>query len=171
MLKTTSFLIGVAAVVALFIAMGPTPNSKMATAFPDPATDDPLAATPSHQTNVVAGGCFWGVQAVFKHTKGVLSSTSGYTGGTVKNPSYEQVSTGRTGHAESVKVAYDPSQVSVGTLLKIFFAVAHDPTELNRQGPDEGTQYRSAVFYTNDAQRKVTGAYIEQLNSAKVFKH
>jgi len=139
--------------------------------FPDPATDEPLAKTSSQQQIVFAGGCFWGVQAVFKHTKGVISSTSGYSGGTVKNPSYEQVSTGKTGHAESVLVVYDPSQVSFGQLLKVFFAVAHDPTELNRQGPDEGTQYRSAIFFTNDDQKRLAAAYVEQLNGAKVFKH
>src|SRR5258706_15935965 len=108
--------------------------------FPDPVKDEPVAAAKGQQTAVFAGGCFWGIQTVFKHTKGVISSTSGYAGGTVKNPSYEQVSDGKTGHAESVKVVYDPSQVTYGQLLKIFFAVAHDPTELNRQGPDSGTQ-------------------------------
>src|ERR1035438_804995 len=138
--------------------------------FPDPATDEPLAKTSSQQQVVFAGGCFWGVQAVFKHTKGVLNSTSGYAGGTVKNPSYEQVSTGRTGHAESVRVVYDPSVVSFGQLLKVFFSVAHDPTELNSQGPDEGTQYRSAIFFANADQKRVAAAYVQQLDAAKIFR-
>ncbi len=117
-------------------------------------------------TVVFAGGCFWGVQAVFQHTKGVVSATSGYTGGTVTRPDYEQVSTGRTGHAEAVRVVYDPSKVSYQQLLTVFFGVAHDPTELNRQGPDVGTQYRSALFYTSDAQRQATQAYIAQLEKS-----
>ncbi len=154
--------------IATFAAL--TPAAPKA-AFPDPATDEPLAKTSSQQQVVFSGGCFWGVQAVFKHTKGVLSSTSGYAGGTVKNPSYEQVSTGRTGHAESVRVVYDPSQVSFGQLLKVFFAVAHDPTTLNRQGPDEGTQYRSAIFFADENQKKLATAYIKQLDDAKVFHH
>jgi len=139
--------------------------------FPDPAADQPLAAAKGQQTAVFAGGCFWGVQTVFKHTKGVVSSTSGYSGGTVRNPSYEQVSSGSTGHAESVKVVFDPSQITYGQLLKVFFAVAHDPTELNHQGPDSGTQYRSAIFFTDPEQEKVAKAYIDQLNGAKVYKH
>ena len=124
-----------------------------------------IEAPPAAQldTVVFAGGCFWGVQAVFQHTKGVASATSGYAGGTVANPDYEQVSTGRTGHAEAVRVIYDPSKVSYQQLLTVFFGVAHDPTELNRQGPDVGTQYRSALFYTSDAQRQATQAYIAQL--------
>lgn len=114
-------------------------------------------------TVVFAGGCFWGVQAVFQHVKGVVSATSGYAGGTVGNPGYEQVSTGSTGHAESVRVVYDPAKVSYQQLLTVFFTVAHDPTQLNRQGPDVGTQYRSALFYTSDAQRQATQAYVAQL--------
>src|ERR1035438_8717467 len=152
----------------LLAALSPAPAKAP---FPDPATDEPLAKTSSQQQVVFAGGCFWGVQAVFKHTKGVVSSTSGYAGGTVKNPSYEQVSSGRTGHAESVKVVFDPSQITYGQLLKVFFSVVHDPTELNRQGPDEGTQYRSAIFYENDEQKRVAEAYIAQLEAAHVFKH
>lgn len=152
--------------MALFAALGATAQNK----FPDPAADQPLASAKSQQTAVFAGGCFWGVQTVFKHTKGVISSTSGYAGGSTKNPSYEQVSSGSTGHAESVKVVYDPSQITYGQLLKIFFAVAHDPTELNRQGPDTGTQYRSAIFFTAPEQEKVAKAYIEQLNGAHVYK-
>jgi peptide-methionine (S)-S-oxide reductase len=131
-----------------------------------PATASPIVAAPSAaplDTVVFAGGCFWGVQAVFQHVKGVVSATSGYAGGTVADPDYEQVSTGRTGHAESVRVVYDPAKVSYQQLLTVFFTVAHDPTELNRQGPDVGTQYRSALFYTSDAQRRATQAYIAQL--------
>ena len=140
-------------------------------AVPAPAVDQPKAATAAKQTAVVAGGCFWGIQAVFQHVKGVLSATSGYAGGTMKNPDYETVSSGRTGHAESVQIVYDPSQVTYGELLRVFFSVAHDPTELNRQGPDEGTQYRSIIFYGNDEQKKIAEAYIAQLDQAKVYKH
>jgi peptide-methionine (S)-S-oxide reductase len=126
-----------------------------------------FAATPAPgaplDTVVFAGGCFWGVQAVFQHVNGVVSATSGYAGGHATRPSYEDVSTGSTGHAESVRVIYDPAKVTYGKLLDVFFTVAHDPTQLNRQGPDHGTQYRSALFYTNDAQRAATVAYIAQL--------
>jgi peptide-methionine (S)-S-oxide reductase len=137
---------------------------------PAPAVDQQKSATTAKQTATVAGGCFWGIQAVFQHVKGVLSVTSGYAGGTVKNPDYETVSSGRTGHAESVQIVYDPSQVTYGELLRVFFSVAHDPTELNRQGPDEGTQYRSVIFYGNDEQKKIAEAYIAQLDQAKVYK-
>ena len=116
-----------------------------------------------------AGGCFWGVQAVFQHVKGVISATSGYSGGPSIAAEYEVVSTGTTGHAESVKVVYDPAKVSYGQLLKVFFSVAHDPTELNRQGPDTGTQYRSVIFYNSDQQKRIAQAYIAQLDQAKVF--
>jgi len=138
---------------------------------PPPAIDQPKATAPAHETAVFAGGCFWGVQAVFQHVKGVVTATSGYAGGTIKNPDYETVSTGRTGHAESVEIVYDPSRVTYGELLRIFFSVAHNPTELNRQGPDEGTQYRSAIFYSNDEQKRLADAYIAQLDQAKVFPH
>ena len=121
-------------------------------------------------TAVFAGGCFWGVEAVFEHVRGVLRVTAGYAGGSVKSPSYEEVSDGTTGHAESVQVIYDPSQVSYGTLMRIFFSVAHDPTQLNRQGPDVGTQYRSAIFYDSDAQRREAAAYVAQLSESKYFK-
>ncbi|MEP6509175.1 MAG: peptide-methionine (S)-S-oxide reductase MsrA, partial [Gemmatimonadales bacterium] len=132
-------------------------------AVPAPLVDNPLAAAPGTETAVFAGGCFWGVQAVYQHVKGVKSAVSGYAGGSVASPSYEQVSSGATGHAESVKIVFDPSKVSYGQLLQIFFSVAHDPTQLNRQGPDAGTQYRSEVFYTTDAQKKIASAYIDQL--------
>jgi peptide-methionine (S)-S-oxide reductase len=138
---------------------------------PRPASDAPKATAAGQQTAVVAGGCFWGIQAVFQHVKGVTNVTSGYSGGEAKTADYETVSEGRSGHAESVKITYDPSQVTFGELLRVFFSVAHDPTELNRQGPDEGTQYRSVIFYTNDEQRKVAEDYIAQLDQAKVFKH
>ena len=145
--------------------------SLAATDVPAPQADAALASSPGEQTVVFSGGCFWGVQAVFQHVKGVLSATSGYSGGEAKSAEYEIVSTGMTGHAESVKVIFDPSQVTYGQLLHVFFSVAHDPTELNRQGPDEGTQYRSVVFYTTDEQQKLTAGYIAQLESAHVFKH
>jgi len=129
-----------------------------------------LARPAQRDTVVFAGGCFWGVQAVFQHVKGVMAATSGYAGGTVTHPSYEQVSTGRTGNAESVRVIFDPAQVSYATLLKVFFDVTHDPTQLNRQGPDVGTQYRSAVFYTSEAQRAATVQYIARLQQSGTVK-
>jgi peptide-methionine (S)-S-oxide reductase len=140
-----------------------------ATAIPDPAFDAPLASAKGEQTAVLAGGCFWGVEAVFEHVKGVTDVRSGYSGGSAATAQYEKVGTGETGHAESVRITYDPSQISYGQLLKVFFSVAHDPTELNRQGPDSGTEYRSAVFYANDEQKRIAQAYIDQLNRAKVF--
>jgi peptide-methionine (S)-S-oxide reductase len=130
---------------------------------------DAQVAGATEDTAVFAGGCFWGVDAVYKHVKGVKRVVSGYAGGDVANPSYEQVSTGNTGNAESVQVIYDPSQVSYGKLLQIFFSVAHDPTQLNRQGPDVGTQYRSAIFYNNAQQQQVAESYIKQLTAAKTF--
>ena len=142
---------------------------SMAGPLPDPVTDTPLAKARGSATAVFAGGCFWGVEAVFENVKGVTDAVSGYSGGTLANPSYEQVSSGRTGHAESVRVTYDPSQVTYGQLLKVFFSVAHDPTQLNRQGPDSGTQYRSAIFYANADQQRVAQAYIAQLGAAKSF--
>jgi peptide-methionine (S)-S-oxide reductase len=146
-------------------------NAKAGTAspVPSPAVDAPRASVSAKQTAVVSGGCFWGVQAVFQHVKGVISATSGYAGGSKKNPDYETVSTGETGHAESVKIVYDPSQITYGELLRIFFSVAHDPTQLNRQGLDEGTQYRSSIFFTSDEQKRIAEAYIAQLDQAKVF--
>ena len=140
-----------------------------ATAIPDPALDAPLASAKGEQTAVLAGGCFWGVEAVFEHVKGVADVRSGYSGGSATTAQYETVGTGETGHAESVRITYDPSQISYGQLLKVFFSVAHDPTELNRQGPDTGTQYRSAIFYSNEEQKRIAQAYIDQLNRAKVF--
>jgi peptide-methionine (S)-S-oxide reductase len=136
---------------------------------PAPAVDAPRATGAGQQTAVLSGGCFWGVQAVFQHVRGVTSATSGYSGGSAKTAEYEVVSTGQTGHAESVQIVYDPSQITYGELLRIFFSVAHDPTQLNRQGPDEGAQYRSAIFYVNDEQKRIAQAYISQLDQAKVF--
>lgn len=138
-------------------------------AVPAPWTDASLAKSKSQDKAVIAGGCFWGIQAVFSRVKGVIKATSGYSGGEAKTAEYELVSTGETGHAESVEITYDPSQVTYGQLLRVFFSVAHDPTQLNRQGPDEGTQYRSVIFYNGEQQKKVAEAYIAQLDKAKVF--
>jgi peptide-methionine (S)-S-oxide reductase len=138
---------------------------------PNPAVDAPLAAAKSAQTAVISGGCFWGIQAVFQHVKGVTNATSGYSGGEAKTAEYELVSNGDTGHAESVKITYDPSQITYGELLRVFFSVAHDPTDLNRQGPDTGSQYRSSIFYSNDEQKRIAEAYIAQLDQAKAFHH
>ncbi len=137
-------------------------------AIPDPAVDETLRKTSAKQTVVLAGGCFWGVEAVFEHVKGVTDVRSGFAGGK-GSTSYEEVSTGDTGYAESVEITYDPSKITYGKLLKVFFAVAHDPTEVNRQGPDTGPQYRSAIFYATDEQKRIAQAYIGQLNKAKVF--
>jgi peptide-methionine (S)-S-oxide reductase len=138
--------------------------------LPDPALDAHLATTKGEQTAVLAGGCFWGLQALFEHVKGVTGVTAGYSGGSAATAHYEAVSTGQTGHAESVRVTYDPSRITYGQLLKVFFAVAHDPTQLNRQGPDTGTQYRSAIFYVGEEQQRIAQAYIDQLNRAQVFR-
>jgi len=155
---------------ALAIASGRSGAAPaLKTPVPGPGVDEPRAPAASKETMVVAGGCFWGVQAIFEQVKGVMSATSGYAGGSAP-ADYEMVSTGRTGHAESVKVVYDPSRISYGQLLKIFFSVAHDPTELNQQGPDVGPQYRSAIFYADATQQKIAKAYIEQLDTAKVFR-
>ncbi len=145
--------------------------SEKAMALPKPAVDAPLASSPGQQTAVIAGGCFWGIQAVFQHVKGVISATSGYSGGASSTAEYEIVSTGTTNHAESEKIVFDPSKITYGELLQVFFSVAHDPTQLNRQDPDEGTQYRSVIFYASDEQKKIAEAYIAQLNNAKIFKH
>lgn len=138
-------------------------------ALPAPAVDLPRAAEPGRQTVVLAGGCFWGVEAVFRHVKGVVEATSGYAGGSAETARYELVSDGNTGHAESVRVTFDPAEVSLGQLLQVFFSVAHDPTEVNRQGPDTGTQYRSAIFVSGAAQKRIADAYIAQLERAKIF--
>jgi peptide-methionine (S)-S-oxide reductase len=140
-----------------------------AATVPPPAADIP-ANNGQQAVAVLAGGCFWGVEAVFEHLKGVTDVVSGYAGGSAATAHYEMVGTGRTGHAESVQITYDPSQISYGKLLQVYFSVAHDPTELNRQGPDEGTQYRSAIFYQSEEQKRVAEAYIQQLTEAKVFR-
>jgi peptide-methionine (S)-S-oxide reductase len=145
-------------------------SSSEVVVLPDPAVDSPLAAAKGRETAVVAGGCFWGIQAVFERLKGVLHATSGYSGGAANTATYEKVCSGRTGHAESVEVVFDPSQISLGQILKVFFSVAHDPTQLNHQGPDQGTQYRSAIFYTSEDQKRIIEAYVKQLDSAKVFR-
>ncbi|QKJ86081.1 peptide-methionine (S)-S-oxide reductase MsrA [Paramixta manurensis] len=135
-----------------------------------PPVRDEAPATSHSETAIFAGGCFWGVQGVFQHVKGVTSAVSGYTGGSAQTANYDTVSTGSTGHAESVKVTFDPTQVSYGTLLQIFFSVAHNPTELNRQGPDSGTQYRSAIFPQTPEQQQVAQAYIKQLNASHAWR-
>ena len=163
------FFLGAAILLSVIAIAACSSATASATTIPDPALDAPLAKAKGEQTAVLAGGCFWGVEAVFEHVKGVTDVRSGYSGGSTKTAQYEEVGTGETGHAESVQITYDPSQVSYGQLLKVFFSVAHDPTELNRQGPDTGTQYRSAIFYANDEQKRIAQAYIEQLNRAKVF--
>jgi peptide-methionine (S)-S-oxide reductase len=146
-----------------------TAGNAAGVAVPSAVVDAGKTANAGEQTAVIAGGCFWGIQAVFQHVKGVTQATSGYSGGEAKTAEYEIVSTGETGHAESVKITYDPAQVTYGELLRVFFSVAHDPTQLNRQGPDDGTQYRSVIFYGNEEQKKIAQAYIAQLNQAKVF--
>jgi peptide-methionine (S)-S-oxide reductase len=144
-------------------------NPSPSAAVPAPLLDAPRTSTSGQQTAVVSGGCFWGIQAVFQHVKGVISSTSGYAGGSAKTAEYEIVSTGESGHAESVQIVYDPSQITYGELLRVFFSVAHDPTQLNRQGPDQGTQYRSSIFYSNAEQKRIAEGYIAQLEKAKIF--
>ena len=146
----------------------PARASEAAALPPEPA---PVGVAASTDTAVFAGGCFWGVEAVFDHLEGVATAVSGYAGGKVRSPSYELVSSGRTGHAESVLVVYDPSRISYEQLLQVYFTVAHDPTQLNRQGPDVGTQYRSAVFYRNAAQRDAAERYIAKLTAAKVYRN
>ncbi|MDF2861438.1 MAG: msrA [Achromobacter mucicolens] len=148
-----------------------TPAAERAFIIPPPAADQAAsaAATATQEKAVIAGGCFWGVQAVFQHVKGVSNAVSGYAGGQAGTANYNAVGSGRTGHAEAVEITYDPRQISYGQLLQIYFSVAHDPTQLNRQGPDHGTQYRSAVFPANDSQRKVAEAYIAQLNKTGVY--
>jgi peptide-methionine (S)-S-oxide reductase len=147
-----------------------TAISVAAATFPAPTIDEPAQAS-KPETAVLAGGCFWAMEAVFEHVKGVLGVVSGYSGGTSDTAHSDQVESGRTGHAESVEITYDPSQITYGQLLKVFFAVAHDPTQLNRQGPDSGTQYRSIIFYAGDEQKHVAEAYIRQLTAVRVFNH
>jgi len=154
---------------ALVFASGVLAGSAAQGQVPDFAAGSDVPAAAGEQVAVFAGGCFWGVDAVFKHVRGVSRVVSGYAGGGAATAQYQIVSTGATGHAESVQVTYDPAQISYSRLLQIFFSVAHDPTELNRQGPDVGTQYRSAIFYANEGQKKVALGYVDQLSQAKVF--
>jgi peptide-methionine (S)-S-oxide reductase len=153
-------LVGTAGVLAGSTAQAQIPAFAAASRVP-PAKGEQIA--------VLAGGCFWGVDAVFKHVKGVSTVVSGYSGGGATTAQYEIVSTGTTGHAESVQITYDPSQISYSELLRVFLSVAHDPTQLNRQGPDVGSQYRSVIFYANEAQKQTAQAYIDQLSKARVF--
>jgi peptide-methionine (S)-S-oxide reductase len=169
MRKPTTYALIPAVSLALMAATQACSATAGSVSLPRPAVDIAATAVKGPQTAVFAGGCFWGVDAVFRHVKGVSRVLSGYAGGSAKTADYETVSTGTTGHAESVEVTYDPAQVSYGELLRIFFSVAHDPTQLNRQGPDYGTQYRSAIFATSDEQKRVAQAYIEQLTRAKAF--
>jgi peptide-methionine (S)-S-oxide reductase len=164
---------GAGAILALtfavgLLSLGGLHAAERATVVPAPALDNPKASG-ALQTAVLSGGCFWGTQGVFEHVKGVRQVLAGYSGGQASTASYEIVSTGTTGHAESIRVMFDPAEVSYGEILRVFFSVAHDPTELNRQGPDEGTQYRSSIFYADPTQEKIATAYIAQLQQAHVF--
>jgi peptide-methionine (S)-S-oxide reductase len=158
----------VGALVISSVLIAPTFAAEEAVIIPAPAMD--AKASDGIQIAVIAGGCFWGVQGVFQHTAGVVNAVSGYAGGPKSAANYSAVSTGSTGHAEAVEIKYDPKQISYGKILQIYFSVAHDPTQLNRQGPDSGTQYRSEIFATSDEQKQVANAYIAQLNAAKVYK-
>ncbi len=165
----TTGAIALAVLTYLGGGLGVSAAEEKAVKLPPPAIDTPATAQASTATAVFAGGCFWGVQGVFQHTRGVLNAVSGYAGGDKATASYDIIGSGRTGHAESVQITYDPRQVSYGKLLQIYFSVAHDPTTLNRQGPDHGTQYRSAIFYLDTNQKQIAEKYIVQLDAAKVF--
>ena len=170
-MNKTLFAAGAVA-LSVWIFLGSSAATEQAVRLPAPAADAPASAQitqAEHETAVFAGGCFWGVQAVFQHTQGVLNAVSGYAGGTKENASYARIGSGRTGHAEAVQITYDPKLISYGKLLQIYFSVAHDPTQLNRQGPDTGTQYRSAVFYVDAGQKQIAERYIAQLDAAKLF--
>lgn len=172
------FILSIVSLITVACSV-PSPISSSSAADPapalvagmniDPPVDIPAAKVKSEQTIVLAGGCFWGIEAVFEHLKGVSNVVSGYSGGTAATAHYETVSNGTTGHAEAVKITYDPQQISYGQLLKIYFLIAHDPTQINRQEPDSGTQYRSAIFFTNPDQQQVAKTYIDRLNKARVF--
>jgi len=159
--------LGLAAVAAAVFWQSPARSAEDAVVIPPPAMDEKAAS--GSEKAIFAGGCFWGVQGVFQHVKGVSKAVSGYTGGAKDDAVYETVGTGRTGHAESVEITYDPSKVTYGQLLQVYFSVAHNPTQLNFQGPDSGTQYRSTIFAENDAQKKIAQSYIEQLDKAKLY--
>ncbi|MGC3980961.1 MAG: peptide-methionine (S)-S-oxide reductase MsrA [Steroidobacteraceae bacterium] len=159
------------AIISLGLSVGSATNAYAAEAavvIPAPTTDNPKTVG-SLQTAVIAGGCFWGVQGVFQHVKGVRNAVSGYSGGEKSTAEYETVSGGNTGHAESVQITFDPKEISYGEILQIYFSVAHDPTQLNRQGPDTGTQYRSSIFYADESQKNIAQAYIAQLNKTKAY--
>jgi peptide-methionine (S)-S-oxide reductase len=169
-LRNVFMLVGAIALTALIaFRFSPPKLAALRSEVPSPINNEALAATPGSKTAVFAGGCFWGMEALFERVNGVSSVVSGYAGGSAETADYKQVSAGRTGHAESVKITYDPSKVSYGDLLKVFFTVAHDPTQLNQQGFDVGTQYRSEIFLTNEEQKAIAQNYIQQLNQAKVF--
>jgi peptide-methionine (S)-S-oxide reductase len=163
--------IAVALLIVGLVAFIFTKSTKAAPTgpVPAPAADDALAKAPGKAKAVFAGGCFWGTQGVFERLRGVVDTSAGYAGGSADTATYDQVTTETTGHAESVEVVYDPSKITYGTLLRVFFSVAHDPTQLNRQGPDVGTSYRSAIFYANDDQKRIAQAYIAQLDDAHVY--
>ena len=168
--RTAILLVSVTAVLMLAVsACQPASAAGDAVRLPAPSLDMPGTAAQTEQTAVLAGGCFWGVESVFEHVKGVRKAVAGYAGGSARTAHYDQVSDGDTGHAESVRVQFDPAQISYGQLLQVFFSVALDPTQLNQQGPDSGTQYRSMVFYGNDEQKKIAAAYIAQLTAARSF--
>jgi peptide-methionine (S)-S-oxide reductase len=165
LLRIAPLLLLASLAVALFYAT----RAPAAPTLPNPNLDAPLAATPGQQVIVLGGGCFWGVEAVYRHTKGVTRAVSGYAGGTAETANYELVSGHGTDHAEVVQVTFDPSKITTGQILKIFFSVVHNPTELNRQGPDTGPQYRSAIFFSNAEQERIAKAYVAQLSAAKVY--
>ncbi len=166
--RLTLLCTAVAIIAGASLTLNVTRAAESAVKIPAPAADSTASATGT-QTAVFAGGCFWGVQGVFQRVNGVVQAVSGYSGGARETAQYEMVSTGMTGHAEAVKITYDPKKVSYGTLLQIYFSVAHDPTQLNRQDPDSGPQYRSAVFYADPAQKETTEKYIAQLDAAKLY--
>ena len=171
-LKHWNLLLVVCSLVLGTVYLGANAAAESAVALPAPAQDvvtEGTATTAASQNIVLAGGCFWGIQAVFQHTKGVLNAVSGYAGGNSVDATYEQVSGGNTGHAEAVQISFDPKQITYGQILQIYFSVAHDPTQLNRQYPDSGTQYRSTVFYQDAKQKLVAERYIAQLDSTKLF--
>jgi peptide-methionine (S)-S-oxide reductase len=173
--RTTAGILGcLMAIIFVFGLFGlswrlPTFAAESAKVVPAPSVDAPVPPGDGMQTVVLAGGCFWGVQAVFQHVEGVQQAVSGYAGGVNPNPTYEQVSLGQTGHAESVQVTFDPRKISYGKILQIFFSVAHDPTQLNRQGPDVGTQYRSAIFFSDESEKRIAQSYVTQLGSTAAF--
>lgn len=167
--RVAFLVLGVALMGFLFAKSTTSASAAGKEPIPAAVTDDALSATPAQAKAVFAGGCFWGTQAVFERVKGVVDTTVGYSGGSAATATYDQVTTETTGHAESIEVVYDPSKITYGQLLRIFFSVAHDPTQLNRQGPDVGPSYRSAIFYANDDQKRIAQAYIAQLDAAHAF--